>query len=146
MNISSSAFEHNSLMPAKYTCDGDDINPALQIADVPSDAQSLVLIMDDPDAPMGTWVHWTVWNISPQTTEIVQNSVPDDVVEGKQSWGRNEYGGPCPPSGTHRYFFKLYALDATLDLSSEADKAELVNAMKDHIIAQAELIGLYQRQ
>ncbi|MDA2935886.1 YbhB/YbcL family Raf kinase inhibitor-like protein [Patescibacteria group bacterium AH-259-L05] len=146
MNISSSAFEHNSSMPTKYTCDGDDINPDLIFSDIPEEAKSLALIMDDPDAPMGTWVHWTVWNISAQTTEIAQNSIPDDVVEGKQSWGKSGYGGPCPPSGTHRYFFKLYALDTTLDLSSEADKAELVNAMKDHIIAQAELIGLYQRQ
>lgn len=146
MNISSPSFENNSTIPLKYTCDGEDINPPLKFSKIPSEAKSLVLIMDDPDAPMGIWVHWTVWNIDPRTTEITENSVPSGAVEGKQSWGRSGYGGPCPPSGTHQYFFKLYVLDTKLELSSDTDKTGLIEAMKDHILSQTELIGLYQRR
>lgn len=146
MKIQSTAFKQGENIPAKYTCQGNDINPPLQITDVPSNAKSLALIMDDPDAPMGTWVHWVVWNISPQTKEIAENSVPTNAVQGKSSWGKNKYGGPCPPSGTHRYFFKLYALDNSLSLSSSADKKQLEAAMKDRIVAQAELMGTYQKK
>lgn len=146
MKITSSAFENSDSIPAKYTCDGNDINPPLIFSDIPENAQSLVLIMDDPDAPMGTWVHWIVWNIDPGARGIPENSVPKGSIEGKTSWGRSGYGGPCPPSGTHHYFFKLYALDTQLDLSSDADKPQLEQAMQGHILAQAELIGPYQRQ
>ena len=146
MKLSSPAFENNQAIPSQYSCDGQDINPPLKISEAPENAASLVLIMDDPDAPMGTWVHWLVWNINPQTTEIAENNVPAGAVEGTTSFGRTGYGGPCPPSGTHRYFFKIYALDTKLDLSIEADKEKLEEAMDGHILAQAELIGLYSRQ
>lgn len=146
MIFSSPAFEGNASIPAKYSCDGENINPPLQISEVPENAQSLVLIMDDPDAPVGTWVHWTVWNINPQTREIKENSVPPGAREGITSFGPTGYGGPCPPSGTHRYFFKLYALDTKLGLSSQIDKAQLEKSMDGHILAQAELMGSYSRE
>lgn len=145
MKIESAAFGHNQAIPSKYTCDGQNVNPPLTFSDVPSDAKSLVLINDDPDAPAGTWVHWTVWNISSQTTEIAEDSVPQGSVEGVTSFGKPGYGGPCPPSGTHRYFFKLYALDTTLDLDQSATKQDLEKAMEGHILAEASLIGLYSR-
>jgi Raf kinase inhibitor-like YbhB/YbcL family protein len=144
MKISSSAFGHNEAVPKKYTCDGSNINPPLTIADVPADAKSLALIVDDPDAPAGTWIHWTIWNINPGLTEIAENSVPAGV-EGYTSFGKPGYGGPCPPSGTHRYFFKLYALDTLLDLSPRADAKQLEQTMQGHILNQAELIGTYKR-
>lgn len=145
MKITSSVFGHNQPIPTKYTCDGQNVNPPLAFSDIPEAAKSLVLINDDPDAPAGTWVHWTVWNISPQTTGIEEDSVPAGSVESVTSFGKPGYGGPCPPSGTHRYFFKLYALDTTLDVDSSTTKQDLEKAMEDHILAQAELIGLYSR-
>ena len=146
MTITSSAFKHKSKIPSKYTCDGENINPPLQIADVPSAAKSLVLISDDPDAPMGTWVHWTAWNISPESKEIAENSAPIGAVEVMTSFGDKGYGGPCPPSGTHRYFFKLYALDKALDLPPSAKASDIEKAMTGHILDKTELIGLYQRK
>lgn len=142
MILKSPEFEHNQSMPAKFTCQGRDINPALIIEGVPAKAKSLALIMDDPDAPMATWIHWVVYNI-PVIDSIAEDSVPG--IQGKNSWGRNDYGGPCPPSGTHRYFFKLYALDATLDLGSGTSKKALEDAMQGHIIDKTELIGLYKK-
>ena len=146
LRISSPAFADKGTIPAVYTCDGRDMSPPLAIANVPEKAQSLALIMDDPDAPMGTWVHWVVWNIAPKGGEIREDSVPPGGVQGRNSWQRNGYGGPCPPSGSHRYFFKLYALDATLDLPTAAAKSELEKAMKGHIIAEAQLMGTYKRK
>lgn len=143
MKIKSSAFVYKEKIPSKYTCDGEDINPPLAIAGVPPGAKSLALVMDDPDAPMGTWVHWLVWNISTKTMQIEENSVPDNSTEGKNSWGKSEYGGPCPPFGVHRYFFKLYALDTKLNLPSSADVKMLEAEMKNHIIAKAEWMGTY---
>lgn len=145
MKLTSPAFEHNGSIPSQYTCDGANINPALQIAEIPEGAQSLVLIMDDPDAPMGTWVHWTIWNIDPKITEIAENSVPSGGVEGITSFGKSGYGGPCPPSGTHHYVFKLYALDTKLDLAASIDAKSLEQAMSGHVLDQVELIGLYSR-
>lgn len=146
MKISSLAFEDNKAIPAKYTCDGENTNPPLVFSDVPKDVKSLVLIVDDPDAPGGMWVHWTVWNIASATREILENSVPEGAQEGVTDFSKPGYGGPCPPSGTHRYFFKLYALDSTLDLEDTADKTDLEAAMASHIFASAELMGLYKRQ
>lgn len=146
MKIESTAFKHGESIPPKYSCQGVDFNPPLQISDVPAAAKSLALIMDDPDAPMGTWVHWVMWNISPQTNLIAENSVPASAVQGENSWGKNQYGGPCPPSGTHRYFFKVYALDAHLSLSQSANKKKLEDAMKGHILAQGELMGIYRKK
>ncbi len=142
MNIISPAFTHNTMIPKKYTCQGKDISPPLTISDIPEGTVSLALIIDDPDAPMRTWDHWIIWNIKP-TREIKENSAPG--TQGKNSWGRQDYGGPCPPSGTHRYFFKLYAIDTEMDLSAGATKGDLEAAMKGHILEQAELIGLYQK-
>ena len=154
MQLTSSAFGNNQNIPAKYTCDGDDINPPLKITDVPPTAKSLVLIMDDPDAPRGAlrsdsgqaWVHWLVWNIKPDTAKITEDSVPESAVEGKTSFGRTGWGGPCPGSGMHHYQFKLYALDTELNLDSSAKKPDLENAMSGHIMAQTVLVGLYQRR
>jgi len=142
MNITSPAFLHNQSIPQKFTCQGEDINPALTLEDLPEGTVSLVLINDDPDAPGGTWDHWIVYDIKP-TGSIAENSVPG--TQGKNSWGRNDYGGPCPPSGTHRYFFKVYALDAKLNLPAGATKAKVESAMKSHILAQAQMIGLYKK-
>jgi Raf kinase inhibitor-like YbhB/YbcL family protein len=146
LKISSSAFAHNGSIPSKYTCDGADVSPPLAIESVPPEVKSLVLIVDDPDAPVGTWVHWVVWNISPATKEIKENSVPPGASQGMTDFRKQKYGGPCPPSGTHRYFFKLYALDSLLTLSSNSTKTTVEGAMKGHILAQTELIGLYSRK
>ncbi len=146
MKLISPAFNHNSAMPAKYTCDGENISPPLDIGEVSEDTRSLVLIMDDPDAPGGTWLHWTLWNITPTTRAIGEASVPEGAVEGTTSFGNTGYGGPCPPSGEHRYVFHAYALDTELSLAGGASQEELEGAMAGHIIAQAELIGLYRRK
>jgi len=145
MKLTSPVFENNQYIPSKYTCDGEDINPPLEISEVPENARSLVLIVDDPDAPAGDWVHWTVWNISPETTNIAENSVPAGAVQGMTDFGQAGWGGPCPPSGTHHYQFKLYALDTQLDLDSSTKKSDLEKAMQGHILDQAMLVGLYQR-
>ena len=145
LQLVSPAFKHNELIPKKYTCDGKDINPPLLIENIPSGAKSLALIVDDPDAPVGTWVHWVVWNINPDTREIKEDSVPKGAQQGVNDFRKNDYGGPCPPSGTHRYFFKLYALDTMLNLSSKTKKGDLEGAMKGHILEKAELVGLYRR-
>jgi Raf kinase inhibitor-like YbhB/YbcL family protein len=146
MTLSSPAFTDGSSMPAEYTCDGDDVNPPLSIMGVPEGVVSLVLIVDDPDAPMGTWDHWVVWNIAVQTTVIPAGSVPAGAVEGLNDFRKRAYGGPCPPSGTHRYFFKLYALDVSLDLKPESRKEDVEEAMVGHILAQTQLVGTYGRK
>jgi len=145
MKISSSAFENNSKIPSKYTCDGQDINPPLEIKDIPKGTQSLVLIVDDPDAPKGTFLHWLVFNINPDVSLIEENSLPEGAVQGKNDFGKENYGGPCPPSGEHRYFFKLYALDIKLNLPAGSDLKEVEKEMKGHILDQTELIGFYQK-
>lgn len=145
MKIESPAFKNNELIPSKYTCDGENINPPLIISGVPVDAKSLAIIVDDPDAPAGTWTHWTVWNLKPDLQNILEGAKIDGI-EGITSFKTKGYGGPCPPSGRHRYFFKLYALDTILDLNSNSDKSALERAMAGHILAYAELIGLYSRQ
>lgn len=139
-----SVFANNTKIPSKYTCDGENINPPLSFSDIPANARSLVLIMEDPDAPSGTWVHWIVFNIIPETNEISENSLPENAAEGMTSFGEKGYGGPCPPSGVHRYFFKLYALDTVLELKNP-DKTELEEKMQSHILDEAEIIGLYSR-
>jgi hypothetical protein len=146
MKLTSPNFENNGMIPLKFTCDGEDVNPALMIGEVPPEAASLALVVIDPDAPMGSWTHWTIWNIDPATSRIAENSVPAGAVEGRTSFGSSGYGGPCPPAGTHHYIFRIYALDAGLDLGSEADNDDLEAAMAGHVIAKAELAGKYQRQ
>ena len=145
MKIESPAFKSNKLIPPKYTCDGENVNPPLLISDVPENARSLVLIVDDPDAPRGTWVHWTVWNINPHIKEIQENSCPQNAVEGMTDSGRPGYGGPCPPSGTHRYFFKLFALDTTLDIDNSVEAPDIEKEIEDNILVKAQLVGLYRR-
>jgi len=143
MNITSPAFSHKSFIPPTYTCKGENISPPLEFLNAPERATSFALIVDDPDAPGKRWVHWVMWNIPPRTKQIFQNSVPEGAVEGMTDFGSLGYGGPCPPSGTHRYFFKLYALDTLLDLPPTSTKEELLHAMEGHVITQAELIGLF---
>jgi Raf kinase inhibitor-like YbhB/YbcL family protein len=148
MQITSPAFEPNSPIPDRYTCNGEDINPPLDIGEVPANTKSLVLIVEDPDAPdpaapQVVWEHWVMWKIAPGTTSIPAGSIPDGAIQGTNSWGRTDYGGPCPPIGTHRYFFKLYALDTDLALGTSSIKADVQAAMQGHIVAQAELVGLY---
>lgn len=145
MNVTSSAFQEGANIPSKFSCDGANSSPPLQISDVPSEAKSLVLIVDDPDAPSGLFTHWVVWNISPQTSTIAEGSVPKGV-QGTNDFGKSGYGGPCPPSGTHRYYFKIFALDRELDLPSGAKRGQLDAAMKGHVIAQGELMGRYSRK
>lgn len=146
MNITSPAFAQQQFIPAKYTCDGDNTSPPLNFDKIPQYTLSLVLIVDDPDAPAGDWVHWLLWNISPQARHIPENSVPQGATQGKTDFGKTQYGGPCPPLGTHRYQFKLYALDIKLQLDPSATKPTLESAIQDHILEQAILTGLYKRQ
>lgn len=144
--ISSPAFSQGRPIPARFTADGPDISPELRIENAPAGVAAFALIMDDPDAPVGTWVHWVVWNLPPTTRTIAEGSLPDGAVEGRNSWGRNEYNGPAPPSGTHRYFFKLYALDTSLSFAHPPTKQQLEQAMKGHVLAHAELVGTYARR
>lgn len=145
MKIFSTAFENNQNLPSKYTCDAENINPPLTISETPENAKSLVLIVDDPDAPSGDWVHWLVWNIDPKTTAIKENSVPSGT-QGQTDFGQNKWDGPCPPSGSHHYHFKIYALDTMLEIPATFKKAEVEEAMKNHIIDQSETVGIYQRK
>ncbi len=144
MEIESPVFKNNKLIPSKYTCDGENVNPPLLIGDVPVNAKSLVLIVDDPDASRGVFVHWTVWNIDPGIKEIKENSCPQNAVEGRTDFGRPGYGGPCPPSGTHRYFFKLFALNTTLDIDTSTEASDLEREIEDNILAKTQLVGLYR--
>ncbi|MDH3237634.1 MAG: YbhB/YbcL family Raf kinase inhibitor-like protein [Deltaproteobacteria bacterium] len=146
LSITSPAFPHNGMIPIKYTCDGADVSPPLAIGSVPENTNSLALIVDDPDAPMGTWVHWVVWNIAADTREIPENTVPPGALQGTNDFGKQKYGGPCPPSGRHRYFFKLYALNAPLALKAGATKAQVEEAVSGHLLGKAELVGLYRRK
>ena len=140
--IKSPAFTENDFIPSKYSCDGLNVNPALTIKNIPKDAKSLALIMDDPDAPNGTFDHWVIWNI-PVKEKIQENSTPG--TQGKNGRQENKYTGPCPPNGTHHYHFRIYALDTKLDLPTSTDKKGLLIAMENHIVATGELIGLYKR-
>ena len=150
-SLSSPAFAGGATIPSKYTCDEIGQSPPLSWSGAPADVQSFALIMDDPDAPAGTWVHWLIFNIPADATALPENIPPDSTladgsVQGTNSWGRIGYGGPCPPRGQHRYFFKLYALDTGLSLGSKATKPDLLKAMEGHILAQAELMGVYRRR
>ena len=150
MEIKSSAFENNGMIPKLFTCDGNDISPPLMWDSIPDGTQSLALICDDPDAPMGIWVHWVIFNIRPVPKELPAKVLPQGVTpfgakQGINDFGKIGYGGPCPPSGTHRYFFKLYALDTKLNLDNGISKKQLLEAMKGHILASAELVGKYKR-
>lgn len=147
--LHSSVFAHNQSIPVKFTCDGKDISPPLEWNAPPEGTRSLALICDDPDAPVGTWVHWVVYNLPAETRSLPEGAsarLPKGALDGKNSWSRIGYGGPCPPGGTHRYFFKLYALDAVLDLKTGATKDQLIKAMQGHNLGQAETMGVYARK
>ena len=144
MKIESSVFQHNQPIPKKYTCDGEDVSPPLSINDIPENTKSIAIIVDDPDAPMGTFDHWIAWNISPDTGTLNEGAVVP--VQGKNNFGELRYRGPCPPRGpAHRYFFKVYALDTTLDLPVGSTKRQLEDSMEGHILGKGELIGTYRR-
>ena len=145
MKITSSAFQEGGNIPSKFTCDGGDSSPPLRIAEIPSGAKTLALVVDDPDAPSGVFTHWIVWNISPQTSAIAEGSAPQGV-QGTNDFGKSGYGGPCPPSGTHRYYFKIFALDRELNLPAGAKRNQLDAAMKGHVVAEGELKGRYAKQ
>jgi len=145
MKITSSAFHEGGSIPSKFTCDGSDTSPPVQISDVPAEAKSLVLIADDPDAPGGLFTHWLVWNIPPQTSSIAEGSTPKGV-QGANDFGKSGYRGPCPPPGTHRYSFKIFALDRELELHAGAKRSQVDAAMKGHVIARGELVGRYARK
>lgn len=146
MHIRSDAFENFSNIPEKYTRDGENISPPLRFFDVPSEAQELVLIVDDPDAPGGDWVHWLVYGIDPKTDFFDEGTIPNNSKQGKNTRGEEGYGGPLPPSGTHRYFFKLYAINKHIENIENTNKIDLENAMKGAILEKATLIGLYKRK
>src|SRR5205814_8144232 len=146
ISITSPAFQAGGDVPAKFTCNGTNVSPELQIGGVSNEARSLVLIFDDPDAPVGLFTHWIVWNIDPKTTQIAEGSAPGAAVQGKNDFGDVGYGGPQPPSGTHRYYFKIFALNSSLDLKSDAKRKEVDAAMKGHIIAQGQLMGKYSKK
>lgn len=145
MKIESPEFQHESAIPSKFTCDGEDVAPPLKITGVPKDAKTLALIVDDPDAASGAWVHWTVWNIPAEASVTIEGGLPGGTMQGVTSSGNIGYAGPCPPSGTHRYFFKAYALDGELDLSPETMVEALMQAMEGHTLDKAQLVGLYER-
>lgn len=152
LKITSSAFSEGGTIPQKYTADGADVSPPISIGSVPSGTKSLALICDDPDAPAGTWVHWVIWNIPPDNTSIPENIPTTNTVDslggakqGATDFGSVGYGGPSPPSGTHRYYFRVYALDTMLDLSAGASRADLDAAMQGRILAQGTLMGKYSR-
>ncbi|MCW3082977.1 MAG: YbhB/YbcL family Raf kinase inhibitor-like protein [Bacteroidetes bacterium] len=143
LNVMSPAFESSSSIPMKYTCEGQSISPPLTIKKIPENTKTLALIMDDPDAPNGTFDHWIMWNI-PVTENIEENTAPG--TQGLNGRKENKYTGPCPPNGIHHYHFKIYALDTELDLPANSDKQALIKAMKGHILADGELVGLYKKQ
>ncbi len=142
LRVRSTAFSQGGHIPPRYTCEGENINPPLEVDGIPAGTRSLALIVEDPDAPKGVYDHWIVWNIPP-TAGIAENS--NVGITGRNSFGKNNYGGPCPPSGSHRYFFKVYALDEDLSLARDADKARLLQAMEGHILSSGELMAHYQK-
>lgn len=152
LQITSPKFSHQGEMPAKYTCQGENISPPLSWSGIPAGTKSLVLIIDDPDAPdpkapKMTWDHWIIYNLSPELNGIAENTTEASLgaLSGTNSWNKTAYGGPCPPIGKHRYFHKLYALDTKLDDLKHPTKDKLLSKMDGHILAQAELVGLYQK-
>ena len=141
--LQSIAFSHGGHIPPLYTCEGKDINPPIEISGIPEDAKTLALIMEDPDAPNGTFYHWLMWNIAPQNV-INENTSPG--ICGRNNFNKNNYGGPCPPDGEHRYFFRIFALDIELDLVEGSEHSELVKAMEGHILASGDLMGYYKKR
>jgi len=151
MKLTSTAFSEGGMIPAQYTCNGPDVSPPLNWEDVPEETKSLALIADDPDAPVGTWVHWVLYNLPADTHELQEDLpktkvLPNGAMQGTNDFRKIGYNGPCPPGGTHRYFFKLYALDEMVDLNPGARKKDLLDAMKGHILAECQLMGKFSRR
>ena len=150
--LKSAAFSEGGWIPEKYTCDGDNVSPPLEWSGLPAGTASLALICDDPDAPMGIWVHWLIYNIPAETNGLPEgvpaskSTLDNGAIQGTNSWGRIGYGGPCPPSGTHRYFFRLYALGTKLELKPGATKAQVLSAMEGHVLDKCELMGRYSKR
>lgn len=150
IQVTSTAFKEGGMIPAKYTCKGENVSPPLKIESVPEEAKSLVLICDDPDAPVGIWVHWVLFDLPPNTTELKENIPPEKTLKNGAIHGTNDfrklgYGGPCPPSGTHRYYFKVYALDTKLGLKVGATKKEVEASMKGHVLREGKLMGKFSK-
>jgi Raf kinase inhibitor-like YbhB/YbcL family protein len=143
--VGSAAFQMAGKIPTQYTCAASNVNPPLFFRGVPVEAKSLAVIMDDPDAPGGLFTHWLVWNIDPTVTQISEKSVPKDALQGTNDFGNIRYGGPCPPSGTHRYFFHVFALDQPLDLKAGSKRSQLEKALSGHILARGQLMAYYTR-
>lgn len=148
LTLSSSAFKDGEKIPKQYSCNGSNISPPLEWKNIPPEAKSFVLIMDDPDAPAGTWVHWILVNIPPGVKSLSENLTipPEGAAFARNSWNRNDYSGPCPPSGTHRYYFTLYALDQLLPFNKRMNKAEIEKIIKGHVIESAELMGKFSSE
>jgi len=151
LQLTSPAFSQGSAIPRKYTCDGDDISPELNWTSPKTGTQSFALILEDPDAPGGNWVHWVIFNIPATQRSLPEEisteaNLPNGIIQGVTDFRKTGYGGPCPPSGVHRYYFKLYALDATLSLPARATRNDVLNAVKNHVLETAELMGTYSRQ
>jgi len=145
IDVSSTAFSDGGMIPEKFTCDGENVNPPIEIKNVPKGTKSLALIVDDPDAPIGTWDHWLMWNLDPKTAKVQENATPPQAKVGKNDYKKMAYGGPCPPFGEHRYYFKVYALDKELDLPKGEKRKALERAFKDHIISEGKMMGRYKR-
>ncbi len=150
IKITSPAFEPGGMIPNKYTCDAQDISPPLSWGDLPDDTASIALVCDDPDAPMGTWVHWVLFDLPPDAQGLPENipaveNLENGGIHGINDWRKLGYGGPCPPGGTHRYYFKIYALDKLMNIPVGNTKAQLLKAMEGHILAEGELMGRYKR-
>ena len=150
ITVTSNAFKDGGMIPGKYTCDGDDMSPPIDWSGLPPETKSIAMISDDPDAPMGTWVHWVIFNMPPQLKGLPEDVQPDKVLENGAVQGMNDsrqigYGGPCPPAGVHRYFFKVYALDTKVSLGPAATKKDLEKAMVGHILSEGQLMGRYKR-
>ena|SRR5947209_1601384 len=143
ITVTSSAFAAGGNIPEQYTCKGANVSPPLLFRGIPQNAKSLVLIVEDPDAPSGLFTHWLIWNIDPHTTTLAEKSVPSGAAQGTNDFGKTGYGGPCPPSGTHRYFFRIFALDKTLELKSGAKRQDLDKAIAGHIVGRGELMGRF---
>jgi len=146
MKVTSSSFQEGGTIPEKFSKNGQNVSPELRIEGAPAEAKCLVVIADDPDAPVGLFTHWLAWNIDPKTTDIAEGNAPSGAIQGKNDFGENGYGGPQPPSGTHRYYFKVFALDRALDLKPGAKRRDLDAAMKGHVIAQGQLMGRYSKK
>ncbi len=151
IKLESSAFKESEMIPSQYTCDGKNISTPIKWSGIPEGTKSIALITDDPDAPMGDWVHWIIYNIPPTINHLEEN-IPHDkklkngTIQGINDFRKNGYGGPCPPSGTHRYYFKIYALDLILEENSNMTKRMLLDKMKNHILAEGQLMGKYKRK